>query len=167
MKEHKSLGTKYTVQHWLSEYDWKGSLAITAHYSDQFLHYSKNQDKERLWSKAIGINAQFLDKLNKRVFGNAYKRFGKKVECLFSIEQKASRTHMHAMIKIPQNRTAVEIEENIQDTWIKTLNTNRDIKISLNDNRTFRQNFGGYITKEVGPNNTDCIDWNNSNLPVD
>lgn len=167
MKEYKSLNTKHTVQYWLSEYDWKGSLAVTAHYSDRFLHYFNNQNKERLWFAAITINTKFLNKLNKRVFGNASKRFGKKVECLIVIEQEASKTHMHAMIKIPSHKTAIDFEENIQDAWMKTLNTNRDIKISLNDNRTFRQNFGGYITKEVKPNNTDCIDWSNSILPAD
>ena len=87
---------------------------------------------------------QFSNILNSTVFKNAYKRFGKKLDMVCTIEggktdlrNNASgvRLHTHIALEQPSHYTFQEFRELIYDTWVNTMWGNKVNKIELIKNK--------------------------------
>jgi hypothetical protein len=60
----------------------------------------------------------FINRLNKRVFGNAAHRFGKKLGVIPVVEKETyGRWHIHAAIEMPSRFNPVAFRELIVDCW--------------------------------------------------
>ncbi len=98
----------------------------------------------------------FLNVLNKKCFGNAYKRFNKRLRVLPSLERSSDgRWHYHLTLENPCPSNPIKFERMIESTWFKTSYGYRriDIKHSIN------KGWGDYITKFDHRDNE--IDWAN------
>lgn len=94
---------------------------------------------------------RFIAQLNRRFFGNAYKRYGKKIFSLITIEQGlfGKNTHVHGFLGIKKNK---ECKKDI----IKTIEEVADSLPMINERKLIRlQNFqddhagwAKYILKE-------------------
>jgi len=64
----------------------------------------------------------FTNILNRKVFGNAFKRFGKKLSMLFVNEESAvDRLHIHGIIERPSRLSFDAFKRLIEECWKKTL----------------------------------------------
>ena len=98
----------------------------------------------------------FLNVLNKKCFGNAFKRFDKRLRVLPSLERSSDgRWHYHLTLENPYPSNPIKFERMIESTWFKTSYGYRhiDIKHSINEG------WGDYITKFDHRDNE--IDWAN------
>ena len=98
----------------------------------------------------------FLNVLNKNCFGNAYKRFDKRLRVLPSLERSSDgRWHYHLILENPYPSNPIKFERMIESTWFKTSYGYRriDIKHSINEG------WCDYITKFDHRDNE--IDWEN------
>jgi hypothetical protein len=63
----------------------------------------------------------FLNRLNEQVFGNASRRYGKKLQVVTVMEQDAShRHHLHMMIDRPDQISLSRFAGVVLDCWRKT-----------------------------------------------
>ena len=94
----------------------------------------------------------FLNILNKKVFGNQTKRFGKRVETIPVLEKsKMDRYHYHLCMRKPDPLSLIKFEHSIRECWLKTRWGYNEIHI----HRQIDNGWVDYITK------SDDIDWNN------
>jgi hypothetical protein len=64
--------------------------------------------------------AVFVNHLNRAVYGNAARRFEKKVRVIPVIEKEDyGRWHIHAAIELPRHIDAFVFEELVQQSWSK------------------------------------------------
>jgi hypothetical protein len=64
----------------------------------------------------------FKNMLNRKVFGNAFKRFGKQLSMLFVHEQSAlDRLHVHGVLERPERISFEKFKRLIEECWKKTL----------------------------------------------
>lgn len=103
------MTNKRNIRAWV---DWldRFPLSIRADLTMKKARWEKNKSGEVVrWIK-IDENAAkrntsiWLDRLNGRVYGNAYKRFDKKLDVLTVIEKNKDdkRLHVHALIECPE-----------------------------------------------------------------
>jgi len=118
--------------------------------------------KQRANNKSIdGISGSqnlrhFLNVLNKRCFGNSFKRFNKKLRVIPVLEKSSNgRFHYHLTLQNPYPENPYKFESMINHTWFKTNYGYRHIHIHRNIN----EGWNDYITKF----NTrdDEVDWIN------
>lgn len=97
----------------------------------------------------------FLNRLNKDLFGNSFRRFGKKVEVVPIFETSISgRLHYHLAMKNPKPDYPMLFGLKIRQHWLKTPWGYNEIDINHNINNGWID----YITKTKGD---DYIDWAN------
>ena len=98
----------------------------------------------------------FLNVLNKKCFGNAYKRFNKRLRVFPSLERSSDgRWHYHLTLENPYPNNPIKFERMIESTWFKTSYGYRRIDI----NHSINGGWGDYITKFNHRDNE--IDWAN------
>jgi len=98
----------------------------------------------------------FLNILNKKCFGNAFKRFDKRLRVFPSLERSStSRWHYHLVLENPFPSNPMKFERMIESAWFKTSYKHRRIDIQHKVNA----GWGDYITKFDHRDNE--IDWEN------
>jgi hypothetical protein len=98
----------------------------------------------------------FLNILNKKCFGNAFKRFDKRLKVFPSLERSSTgRWHYHLVLENPFPSNPMKFERMIESAWFKTSYKHRRIHIDRNIDR----GWGDYITKFDHRDNE--IDWEN------
>jgi len=98
----------------------------------------------------------FLNVLNKRCFGNSFKRFNKKLRVLPVLEKSSNgRLHYHLTLQNPFPEDPYKFESMINFTWFKTNYGHRHIHIHRNVN----EGWNDYITKLK--TSDDEVDWIN------
>lgn len=72
--------------------------------------------------RASENNRIFLDRLNKRVFGNAYKRYGKKLDVMMVLEKGSlnGRLHVHGLFSCPEWLPVEDLKRLIDESWSAT-----------------------------------------------
>ena len=71
----------------------------------------------------------FLNRVNRKVFGHAATRHGKTVTAFPVIERgKLGRLHYHAMIDCPEHLTLSELDAIIREAWTKTFWSYNEMK---------------------------------------
>lgn len=100
----------------------------------------------------------FLNLFNKKVYGNASVRYGKKVEVIPVLEKSLSgRLHYHTLIKNPLPEKVFQVEMMMKDIWQKTEWGYREVDVI----RKIDNGWIGYITKHFG---NETVDWENLNV---
>ncbi len=98
----------------------------------------------------------FMNLLNTSVFGNGFRRFGKRNVVLPSLEcSHSGRWHYHVAIKNPRPDEPFWFEQEIRKLWLKTRWGYKEIHI----HRSTDDGWMRYITKL---NPRDEIDWENT-----
>lgn len=106
----------------------------------------------------------FLNHLNRRVFGNAGRRLGRRVSVVPTLEGTASKhLHYHLVMDCPFLSDDMGLfERTVGEAWASTWWGNREIHVSPADD-----GWIDYITKLADkPMFADAIDWTNAHLPV-
>ena len=119
--------------------------------------------KQRVDQKSINndISSQnlrhFLNVLNKKCFGNSFKRFNKRLRVLPVLERSSTgRYHYHLTLQNPFIDNPDKFESMINFTWFNTNYGYRHIHIHRNVNK----GWNDYITKL---NTGGEVDWINFN----
>ena len=100
----------------------------------------------------------FLNVFNKRVLGNSFYRYGKRVEVISVLERsKNDRLHYHLALKNPFPDNPEKTEHLITEIWIQSHWGYEEIHID----RNIDNGWIDYITKDFGD---DSIDWVNCHL---
>lgn len=101
----------------------------------------------------------FINRLSKKVFGNAASRYGKAVPIIPALEGgNGKRLHYHAVIDCPRDDLLGQFPAMIQDTWLETPWSLRETDI-----QTYADaGWVNYISKLRDKTNyADSIDWSN------
>jgi len=109
----------------------------------------------------------FLNVLNRAVYGNAYRRFGKKVRVLIVQEVSGSgRHHLHGVFDIPKERDVNMFKVQIEKAWKSSRYGYNEIRLDI---PSAEQTVSGYLsyimkgrTKPFGL--CDAVDWENSSV---
>jgi hypothetical protein len=97
----------------------------------------------------------FLNRLNRSLFGNAAKRYGKKVEVIPVLEKSPSgRLHYHLTIKNPNPSQPFIFQQKVKTCWFQTMFADNQFRIEESYDV---DGWNDYITKTKVPN----IDWEN------
>jgi len=89
-------------------------------------------DGERLDQERLEENIKrFLKFLNRKVFGNAHNRFGKRIKVWSVIEGGTNdmRLHAHLALERPEHVPYFKFSEKIRDAWNKTKFGHRIIQV--------------------------------------
>lgn len=107
--------------------NWCGRfpLSIRADLTMKKARWEKNKGGEIVrWIKIDDNKAKkntsiWLDYLNKRVYGNAYRRFGRKLNILTVMEKNKDnkRLHIHALIECPKWMDKEEMIRAVDMAW--------------------------------------------------
>ena len=107
-----------------------------------------------------------LNRLNRKLYGNGCKR--KPAQCQLLViatlegQRFSKRLHYHLQLgNIPAGIADDELREAITEAWHTTDFGDTEIDVQA----LFGTHWLNYITKEIGTNGTDCIDWDNTNVP--
>jgi hypothetical protein len=145
-----NMELKETIKDYVKNFDLTNCFGVT-------LTMKQRVDNKSLDNITSSQNLRhFLNILNKKCFGNAYKRFNKRLRVLPSLERSSDgRWHYHLTLENPFPSNAIKFERMIESTWFKTSYGYRriDIKHSINEG------WGDYITKFDHRDNE--IDWAN------
>ena len=72
----------------------------------------------------------FMSRLNQKVYGNAYRRYGRRLSVLPVIEGFGNcKRHVHLSLEQPESRSLAEYTKLIRECWIKTNFGNYDIDV--------------------------------------
>ena len=109
--------------------------------------------------------ALFLKRLNYSIYGNASKRFGKKVIAMPTLEGHGKDKLLHYHCALGGFRADLSedaIAAKITAAWQQTQFGNEQVKVvKLQTN-----GWHTYIGKEIGLLNADVLDWENIHLPT-
>jgi hypothetical protein len=155
------MDVRRATLHYILQTQWVSPLCVTL---------TEKQCVDGVWIDSIrsSRNARhFLNVLNTDVYGNSYRRFGKKVRSLLVQETSGSgRHHLHGVFDIPVDRDATQFKLQIESAWRSSRYGYREIKLEV---PTGEQNVSGYLsyimkdrTKLSGL--CDAVDWENSSV---
>lgn len=106
--------------------------------------------------KAYGNFKHFMNFLNKKIYGNAFKRFQKRISVVPVLERSSEgRLHFHLTLEKPQRIKQKDYEVMIVECWKKTKFGHRQIDIQ----NIYSDGWNDYITKLV--RKEDAVDWEN------
>jgi hypothetical protein len=105
----------------------------------------------------------FLNRLNRQLFGNRARRYGKSIPVFSVIEESAdSRTHIHSLIDRPESVSIEEYKALITHSWKETDWGYNHIHFDENPN----EGWIWYMTKPSQKTEFDLsIDWTNYRKP--
>ena len=141
---------KKSIKDYAMDFDPTNCFAVT-------LTMKQRVDNKSLDNITSSQNLRhFLNVLNKKCFGNAYKRFNKRLRVLPSLERSSDgRWHYHLALENPFPINPMKFERMIESAWFKTSYKHRHIDIKHKVN----EGWGDYITKFNHRDNE--IDWEN------
>ena len=104
----------------------------------------------------------FRNILNKKIFGNSFRRFGKQLKMLVVREYSQNlRHHIHCIIEQPKRYSDLEFNFLIHKLWNKTQFGYSEIHIEKPTSYKREVGWFNYIMKD---NVENSIDWNNTVL---
>ena len=112
----------------------------------------------------------FSNRLNKKVFGNSFRRYGKRLKMVVVEEggKNGVRLHQHTVIETPSHLDQHQFKSLIGDIWTnKTLWGYEDIRFDVpNKSKGNVSGWINYITKSKtkGRDLNSSIDWENTYL---
>ena len=112
----------------------------------------------------------FSNRLNKKVFGNSFRRYGKRLKMVVVEEggNNGVRLHQHTVIETPSHLDQHQFKSLVGDIWTnKTLWGYEDIRFDVpNKSKGDVSGWINYITKSKtkGRDLNSSIDWENTYL---
>ena len=108
----------------------------------------------------------FRNVLNRKVFGNGYRRFGKELQMLVVREVSTNqRHHIHCIIELPQRYEFLTFKNLIFDVWRNTDFGYEEIHIEKPSSKEREDGYLGYIMKKrTKVSFEQSIDWMNSSV---
>jgi len=107
-----------------TDFALKSTFSVRADLTLKKARWTKNKNgKISVWVRLNEYRARennriFLDRLNKRVFGNAYRRYGKKLNVMLVLESDdLKRMHVHALLEHPSWLSIDDFIRLIDDAW--------------------------------------------------
>jgi len=140
-----------SIKEYVKDWDMNNCFGVSLTLKQRVDHKSINND----------ISSQnlrhFLNVLNKKCFGNSFKRFNKRLRVLPVLERSGTgRYHYHLTLQNPFIDNPNKFESMINFTWFNTNYGYRHIHVHRNVN----EGWNDYITKL---NTGDEVDWMNFN----
>jgi len=147
---HMNMELKEAIKDYVNNFDLTNCFGVT-------LTMKQGVDNKSLDNINSSQNLRhFLNILNKKCFGNAFKRFDKRLRVFPSLERSStSRWHYHLALENPFPSNPMKFERMIESAWFKTSYKHRRIEIKHKVNA----GWGDYITKFDHRDNE--IDWGN------
>lgn len=109
----------------------------------------------------------FKDFLNRAAFGNATRRYGKRLRMVPVLEKSiGGRWHYHVAIEPPPHLDGVEFKTLIHKCWAKTDWGYREVKIRDNADSGWIKYMLKPSQKSCFDDWADCIDWFSLNNPA-
>ena len=106
----------------------------------------------------------FSNKLNKRVYGNAFRRYGRKLQ-MFVVREtnETQRHHLHCIIECPDFIPPLDFAALVQDCWISTRFGYRQVDFEVPSDEERRVGWVKYCLKmRTKQEYSSSIDWSNS-----
>lgn len=131
--------------------------------------FTMKQKVGGVWLDEIGVDRNvryFKNILNKKVFGNSYKRFGKELKSLFVKEYSVDkRHHIHSIIEVPHHLDEEDFQSLVVKCWKNTLFGYEQVHIENPTSIEREVGWLNYMMKKTTKNSlSEAIDWDNSNL---
>jgi hypothetical protein len=138
---------------WLSQISYADMYAVT-------LTMKQNNNGVTLDTVTASQNLRhFLNVLNQTVFGNAYRRYGKKLKVIPVIEMSAwDRLHYHLSLEKPDFISEERFNQLITSSWMKTDFARREIDVQ----KIYSSGWTSYCLKGRDP--LQAIDFENLNF---
>ena len=110
-----TLKYKEAIVNWVGEVNDRSHVAVTLTMKQTARHQKLDN---YLATKNL---RQFLNLLNRSIYGNAARRFNKRLEVL-AVQEMSSwqRLHYHLLIKVPDRISVESLSETIQHHWKRT-----------------------------------------------
>ena len=142
------LQLKKSIQDYLNKADLENTLAVT-------LTMKQKKDAEYLDLYNSKKNFRhFMNRMNERVYGNAFKRFQKRIGVIPVIEfSQNNRLHYHLVMERPERVSEVLFPHMIESCWRKTRFGHHQVDIQ----KTYSSEWIDYITKFKSSD--DQVDW--------
>jgi hypothetical protein len=108
------------IRDWLDRGDWSNWFAVTVTMRRSFV--SDTGERSFITVERASQNLRhFLNRMNKAIFGNAYKRYGKRVQVIPVYEKDVdTHLHFHLFIEKPDRLSDLRFECLIRTNWIKS-----------------------------------------------
>jgi hypothetical protein len=133
--------------------DWARCLSVT-------LTMKQSAGGEKLDDITASRNmSHFLKRLNIKVLGNAYRRYGHQVNVI-PIQECTERIHFHLLIEVPTDREKSIFKSQMMECWSNTNFAHAELCIKEFSDDYSLQGWGDYITK-FNDGDTDQLDWEN------
>lgn len=138
---------------WLSRISYADMYAVT-------LTMKQNNNGVTLDTVTASQNLRhFLNILNQTIFGNAFRRFGKKLKVIPVIEMSAwDRLHYHLSLEKPDFLSEEQFNQLIASSWMKTDFARREIDVQ----KIYSSGWTSYCLKGRDP--LQAIDFENLNF---
>jgi hypothetical protein len=124
MLQHERTAINRSTFDWLSKVDFSDMYAVT-------LTMKQNNNGTPLDRIMASQNLRhFLNVTNQKIFGNAFRRYGSKLQVLPFIELSAwHRLHYHLSIEKPDYIQEHKFSEILENSWLKTNFSRKEIDI--------------------------------------
>jgi len=123
MKEKMILSKEEMIK-WLSAQDYSKMYAIT------FTMKQRAGAEELNELEAAKNMRLFLNSLNQKVYGNAFRRYGKRLYVIPFLEKSAwQRFHYHISLEKPDRYDEDDFKALIYDCWLKTKFGHKEIHL--------------------------------------
>jgi len=103
--------------------------------------------------------SHFLKRLNVKVLGNAYRRYGHQVNVI-PVQECTERIHFHLLVEVPEGREKSIFKSQMMECWSNTNFAHAELCIKEFSDDYSLQGWGNYITK-FNDGDTDQLDWGN------
>ena len=108
------------IRDWLDRGDWSNWFAVTLTMRRTIVSESGECSFISI-DRASQNLRHFLNVMNSKIFGNAYKRFNKRVKVIPVYEQDGdTHLHFHLFIEKPDRLSDLRFESLIRTNWIKS-----------------------------------------------
>ncbi len=144
------MNTKDITRQWIKAYDWHIAGTIT---------YKKGTSE----AQAERIMRNFWGRANQSIYGNAWRRFDRRIENITILDKNAQgdNPHYHMIIKTPADRfnNTNEFCEYLGEQWRKVCKANYIYEFEALDNE---EGWINYITRKLDEGNEDILHTHSS-----
>jgi hypothetical protein len=139
---------------------WRSIVGLTLNLKQSFVmeHGGFVPVDELMAKKAF---KQYMNILNRRIYGAAHRRYGKQIKVVPILEKSASgRWHYHTVMEPPDYMPAADFGALAMNTWLNTSLGYGHGQVSLNVDEGWTDYIVKFRTKAEFDNYLDCIDTN-------
>jgi len=110
------------LREWLDRGDWSNWFAVTLTMRRTYLADTEKGERTHIDVDQASRNLRhFLNVTNSKVFGNAFRRYNKRLQVIPVFElDDVKHLHFHLFIKKPTRLTNFRFESLIRTNWIKS-----------------------------------------------